>query len=157
MARKITVTAAELSALRWLAERTGLHDDSKEGAARMRHVAALLAKAEKAHAPVQRDETAVGSVAQMENALLAGAGVRAAKMGRLTAREYVMLTRDIQERQTTVEDMHVVSLWIRRQAWLRGKVTLDQVLRNWGTWLGRARSEQPRSTAPALLEGFETD
>lgn len=160
MARKILVTAAELDALRFIAERSGIYDETADGRKVTRVLARLLAKAEKARAP-QPEQAEAASVSALESVLLANAGKRVTKLARLTAREYVMLSRDIRERGVSEDQMRVLALWLRRQKWMRGTTTLIQVLRNWGAWYGRAAAEEQEgrrdktSGGPVLLDDEE--
>lgn len=154
MARKISVSAAELDALRWIAERSGIYDETKEGAAKMKALGKLLQKAEKAHAPPVTADSgeAVASFGALERILLDIAGKKVVKLGRLTAREYTMVARDIKERGVTEEQMRQVAKWLRAQAWLKGRTTLLTVLKFWGPWYGKAVGERQYGAPPLIGE-----
>lgn len=163
MPRKITVGQKELAALRWIAERSGIYDEDREGAAHMKWLGKLLQKAEKSHAPSSNPEglEALSSFGELESILLTVAGAKAAKMGTLTAREYSIVAAEIKQRRVTAEQMRVVARWIRRQTWMKGKTTLLSVLRSWGNWYGRAEAEKelaekPRG-GPVMLGGDENE
>ena len=153
MRRKIAVGVNELAALRWICERTGIYDESAEGRKHTRALAKLLEKAEKSHAPPPRTAE-YATFGELEKTLLDTAGKSVLKLAPLTAREYVIHGRDIEERRVTVDQMRTVGVWLRKQMWLKERnwrPTLLDVLKHWGAWYSRAVHEQPRIQAPVLL------
>src|SRR5678815_725013 len=51
----------------------------------------------------------------------------------------------------TVSDAELIGAWMWRQGWLHGPNTLLDVLRNWHSWLPKARATQPPPGVPAGL------
>jgi len=148
VARKISVTKAELAALR-----EALHEIVVMDTAHLRR---LLAKAEAAHAEpaVDPDQPKGISVANFEAALQRTGGAKVVPMGKLALGGYIVMGHQLAQRGITVEQVEAVGTWLKKQAWLRDPVTAEGVLRKWGDWAGKALAKPvaPRRSAPAPLE-----
>jgi hypothetical protein len=161
--KRIYVSVRQEAALRWICERSGLWDGDTTDRTTPGHLKALrelLEKAEAARTKTNAERLVTpdhDSIDKLETELLVIAGPAAAKMGRLTASEYVILTNQIKSRKIVVDEMRVVARWLRRQKWMTSPATLKQVVWNWGNWYGRAAAEGARPSGAPVPLGWEGD
>jgi hypothetical protein len=78
-----------------------------------------------------------GALGPIETALLARSDGKAVKL----VTGYARASKVLGNLGVTVEQMGLVGRWIANQTWLKGPVTVLDVLAKWPTWLSKATAE----------------
>lgn len=139
MARKITVTKAELAAL----EELGYKSDC-------RPLLSLLAKARAAHAPVQVVDAPGLSLKAISDTMFELAPSRwAAHVAGNPSRHL----RVLYDAGVTIEQVGTVARWLERQRWMKSRATLEMLAGHWSSWLSQATADQVAPPPSAVRRG----
>jgi hypothetical protein len=139
--KKVSFAKGELSLLRRrLHEPEAIRIDEKA----RQTILAKLAKAE------QPNDPGVNAPALEETLITYSRG----KVVSLALPNWQRYSRQGADVGATVADAQTIGEWMYRQGWIQlGSQTLESALRNWSSWLGKARASEPGQRPEAGLHG----
>lgn len=133
--KKVSFASSEVSLIRRALEYMARHS-AIEGRQDVKSSARILEKLTKAEQP---NDPAVNAPL-LEDTLLTYSG---GKLAPLALPNWQRYARQGAQVGATVADAQTIGQWMNRQDWIaRGSMTLQSVLNNWSSWLGKARAAQ---------------